>query len=122
MKTGPETDIAIAAARLIAREHYLNWLSKASFNLKVRLSPGLAEIQQFARSLRASERRSSWSWLRRVSPNPIHDRLLLWTERSAFAELIADRLQELAFPGGLRLEADQLGRDLEVRRDVGGPQ
>ena len=112
VRTGPETDIAIAAARLIAREHYLNWLSKASFNLKVRLSPGPRRRSSSSRdrcALRKGEAR--WSWLRRVSPDPIHDRLLLWTERFAFAELIADRLQELAFPGGLRLEAYQFGRD-----------
>jgi ribonuclease HIII len=43
VETGTETDIAIAAARLIAREHYFNWLSKASFNLKVRLPAGPAD-------------------------------------------------------------------------------
>ena len=58
VKSGPEADIAIAAARLIAREHYLNWLSKASFNLGIRLRPGSPhEVADVAKQLAPSKLR-----------------------------------------------------------------
>jgi ribonuclease HIII len=52
VRSGPDTDIAIAAARLIAREHYFNWLSKASFNLGIRLPCGArSQVDNVAKQL-----------------------------------------------------------------------